>query len=114
MCEGKNSLGDSSRAVEDHVIPDGILIEQSTSGADHSLCIALWVPGNTQLRSKVVAGSANPVAQPGPPTIQHRQRPEVAVHPSCVTHVAQSCSEGEIAPDFPGVSHVPLEAIIWS
>ena len=69
-CVSKNSLRNSRRAVEQHVIPYGVFKEQAAAAANYGLAGAGHIPGKARLRSEVIAGSAYPVAQSGAPLLR--------------------------------------------
>src|SRR5271170_412016 len=49
--------------VEQHVVPNGVLVINSGSGSDHGLSGLEWIPGNSDLRSEVSVGLTDLVAE---------------------------------------------------
>src|SRR5438552_7808584 len=76
----------------------------------------LFVPCDTQLRSKVEVGLVHAVAEAAVELIvelvQGRERTEVTVGAAGVAHIAQTGSHGKVGLDLPGISDVPGETVI--
>src|SRR5271163_5210750 len=101
VAEKEGSGLQSRRPVEQHVVPNGVLVINSRSASDYGLPGLKWIPGKSDLRSEVSVGLVDGISKTRQQGIKRRNRRKVAIRPSRIAHVANAVGQSEVRLNLP-------------